>query len=100
MLTILHCRSETPDWGEHQIIALLDRKDINGNTFAVMTLFGEHALHHLFPTLDHSILKYLHPVFIELCDKYRTNYRTSTQFQMVLGQIKETMRTDFKTVNK
>ncbi|XP_047528788.1 cytochrome b5-related protein-like [Vanessa atalanta] len=93
-------KSETPDWGEHQVEALLDRKDINGNTFAVMTLFGDHALHHMFPTLDHSILKYLHPIFIEFSEKYQTNYRASTQFQLVIGQIKETMRTEFKTVDK
>lgn len=92
-------RSETPDWGEHQVEALLDRKDINANTFAVVTLFGEHALHHMFPTLDHTVLKYLHPLFIKVCEKYKANYRVSTQFQMALGQIKETMRTNFKTIS-
>ncbi|XP_063824153.1 cytochrome b5-related protein-like [Ostrinia nubilalis] len=90
-------RSETPDWGEHQVEALLDRKDVNGSVFAVVTLFGDHALHHMFPTLDHAILRYLHPVFVELCEKFQANYRVSTQFQMVLGQIQEVMRTDFKT---
>ncbi|XP_045494026.1 cytochrome b5-related protein-like [Colias croceus] len=89
--------NETPDWGEHQVEALLDRKDINSNTFAVITLFGDHALHHMFPTLDHGDLKYLHPIFLELCEKYQANYRVSTQFQLVVGQIKETFRTTFKT---
>ncbi|KPJ18939.1 Cytochrome b5-related protein [Papilio machaon] len=92
-------RNETPDWGEHQVEALLDRKDINSNTFAVVTLFGEHALHHMFPTLDHLVLKYLHPLFLQTCDKYKANYRVSTQFEMVLGQIKETMRTDYKSID-
>ncbi|XP_075972013.1 cytochrome b5-related protein-like [Anticarsia gemmatalis] len=92
--------SETPDWGMHQVEALLDRKDVNANTFAVVTLFGDHALHHMFPTLDHALLKYLHPIFIDLCEKYQANYRVSTQFKMVLGQIKETMRTEFKTVEE
>ncbi|KAL0832747.1 hypothetical protein ABMA28_000922 [Loxostege sticticalis] len=92
-------RSVTPDWGEHQVEALLDRKDVNANVFAVVTLFGEHALHHLFPTLDHAVLRYLHPIFLDLCDKFQANYRVSTQFQVVIGQIKETMRTDFKTLD-
>lgn len=78
--------------------ALLDRKDVNSNTFAVMTLFGDHALHHMFPTLDHSVLKYLHPIFIEYCEKFQANYRASTQFKLVIGQIKETMRTEFRTI--
>ncbi|XP_038220070.1 cytochrome b5-related protein-like [Zerene cesonia] len=89
--------NETPDWGEHQVEALLDRKDINSNTFAVITLFGDHALHHMFPTLDHGDLKYLHPIFLDLCEKYQANYRASTQFQLVVGQIKENFRTKFKT---
>ncbi|XP_068631262.1 cytochrome b5-related protein-like [Battus philenor] len=92
-------RDETPDWGAHQVEALLDRKDINGNTFAVVTLFGEHALHHMFPTLDHAVLKYLHPLFIKTCEKFKANYRMSTQFEMSLGHIKENMRTTFRTVN-
>ncbi|XP_072939665.1 cytochrome b5-related protein-like [Epargyreus clarus] len=91
--------SETPDWGVHQVEALLDRKDINTSTLAVMMLFGEHALHHIFPTLDHGILKHLHPVFLEHCEKYQANYRATTQFKMVVGQIKECLRTDFKSVS-
>ncbi|VVD02307.1 unnamed protein product [Leptidea sinapis] len=90
-------RNETVDWGEHQVEALLDRKDVNSNSFAVMTLFGDHALHHMFPTLDHTVLKYLHPIFLKVCKQYQTNYRSSTQFELAIGQIKETMRTTFKT---
>ncbi|CAH0605493.1 unnamed protein product [Chrysodeixis includens] len=90
--------SETPDWGIHQIEAVLDRKDVNSNVFAVMTLFGDHALHHIFPTLDHGLLKYLHPLFIQHCEKFQANYRVSTQFKMAVGQIKETMRTEFKSI--
>ncbi|CAB3236902.1 unnamed protein product [Arctia plantaginis] len=93
-------RSETPDWGMHQIEALLDRKDVNNNVFAVIILFGDHALHHMFPTLDHGILRHLRPIFIEICEKFQANYQVSTQFQLVLGQIKETMRTEFKTIKQ
>lgn len=85
----------------HQIEALLDRKDVNKTTFAyVLTLFGDHALHHMFPTLDHGILWHLHPIFIEMCEKFQANYQVSTLFKLVLGQIKETMRTEFKTIKQ
>ncbi|CAK1546130.1 unnamed protein product [Leptosia nina] len=89
--------TETPDWGEHQLEALLDRKDVNSNSFGVATLFGDHALHHMFPTLDHAVLKYLHPIFIEHCKLFEANYRVSTQFKMVVGQFEEVMRTRFQT---
>lgn len=93
-------RSENPDWGIHQVEALLDRKDINSNVFTVITLFGEHTLHHMFPTLDHAVLKYLHPIFLDLCEKFQANYRMSNQFNMVIGHIKEVMRTDFNELGK
>ncbi|XP_045494029.1 cytochrome b5-related protein-like [Colias croceus] len=49
----------TPDWGMHELEAVMDRNDINDNYFKVLTFFGHHALHHLFPTLDHAVLEHL-----------------------------------------
>ncbi|CAF4767577.1 unnamed protein product [Pieris macdunnoughi] len=89
--------NEKPDWGEHQVETLLDRKDVNGSTFAVATLFEDHALHHMFPTLDHAVLKYLHPSFMDHSVKFQANYRESTQFKITVGQFKEIMQTEFKT---
>lgn len=93
-------RNVTPDWGVHQVEALLERKDVNSNAFAALTLFGDHTLHHMFPTLDHGVLKYLYPILLELCEKFQANYRMSTQFNMVIGQLKETTRTEFKEIKK
>lgn len=72
----------------------MDRTDINGNLFKVMTFFGDHALHHLFPTLDHAILPYLYPVFLEQCQKFRANFRMTSSLDLFIGQIKTSLKTE------
>jgi len=45
------------DFGKAQLAATVDRSDVNGAGLLVRsTMFGDHALHHLFPTVDHSRL--------------------------------------------
>lgn len=84
----------------HELEAVMDRKEINGSLFTVMTFFGDHALHHLFPTLDHALLPYLYPKFLEHCEKYRANFRVTTQFDLWVGQIKMTLKQDPNTLSK
>ncbi|KAI5644434.1 fatty acid desaturase domain-containing protein [Phthorimaea operculella] len=87
-------RDPNPDWGMHELEAVMDRTDINGNLFKVMTFFGDHALHHLFPTLDHAVLPYLYPVFLKNCEKFRANFRMNSSLDLFIGQIKQTLKTD------
>ncbi|GBP72167.1 Cytochrome b5-related protein [Eumeta japonica] len=82
-----------PDWGMHEMEAVMDRTDISGSLFRVMTFFGDHAIHHLFPTLDHAMLPYLYPVFLEHCQKFRANFRMTTSLDLLIGQIKMTLKT-------
>ncbi|KAL4707905.1 hypothetical protein ACJJTC_013696 [Scirpophaga incertulas] len=87
-------RTTTPDWGMQELEAVMDREDINGNLFKVMTFFGDHSLHHLFPTLDHAVLPYLYPTFLKHCEQFKANFRTTTQFDLFIGQIKMAMKKD------
>ncbi|KAH9642026.1 hypothetical protein HF086_008713 [Spodoptera exigua] len=66
----------------------MDRTDINSSLFRSMTFFGDHALHHLFPTLDHGILKQLYPVFLEHCEKFKANFRLTSSFDLFIGQLR------------
>ncbi|XP_049870163.1 cytochrome b5-related protein-like [Pectinophora gossypiella] len=87
-------KDPNPDWGMHELEAVMDRTDINGNLFKVMTFFGDHALHHLFPTLDHAVLPYLYPAFLKNVEKYRANFRMTSSFELFVGQIKQTLKTE------
>lgn len=71
---------------------VMDRKDITGSHFLVLTNFGDHALHHLFPTIDHGYLNDLYPVFLETCEEFGINWRLVTQFELVKGQYQQLAR--------
>jgi fatty acid desaturase len=77
------------DWGIHQLDAVMDRKDITGSHFLVLTNFGDHALHHMFPTIDHGLLEYLYPTFLKTCSEFGIEWRLSSQIELVKGQIKQ-----------
>ncbi|CAH2010246.1 unnamed protein product [Acanthoscelides obtectus] len=77
------------DWGIFQIDAVRDRKDINSSYFLVLTNFGDHTLHHLFPTIDHGYLQYLYPEFFETCQEFGIRYETTTQLELVKGQYRQ-----------
>lgn len=78
----------------------MDRREINNNYFRVLTNFGHHALHHLFPTLDHAVLEYLYPVFLNNCEKFRANFRVTTVLDLIIGQIKMTLKTEPTLLNE
>jgi len=87
-------RSETLDWGLHQLDAVADRADINWSHFLVITNFGDHCLHHLFPTLDHGRLKYLYPVVMDTCKEFDCEIRERTQLKLVQGQFLQLARSE------
>lgn len=84
---------EDRDWGLYQVDTIIDRGDLKGSQFLVLTHFGEHALHHLFPTLDHGILPQLYPVLYETLDEFKCELRECTHFEHIIGQHKQLLRT-------
>lgn len=83
----------------HSLEAVMDRTDITGSLFKVMTFFGDHALHHMFPTLDHAILEHLYPVFLEHCQKFRANFRMTSSLDLFVGQLKTAMNREPKLLD-
>ncbi|RZB40751.1 Cyt-b5 and/or FA desaturase domain containing protein [Asbolus verrucosus] len=75
------------DWGIYELDAVMDRKDITGSHFLVLTNFGDHALHHLFPTIDHGLLEYLYPTFLKTCADFGIEWKLSSQIELVKGQF-------------
>lgn len=85
-------RDEYIDFGIHQLDTIVERIDYAGNHFKSITRFGDHALHHLFPTLDHAELKYLYPTLIEHCEKFEAHLRTNTFYEALLSSSKQLIR--------
>jgi hypothetical protein len=71
---------------------VVERIDYSGDHFKSLTRFGDHALHHLFPTLDHAELKYLYPMLIEHCEKFEKHLRGATFYEALISNAKQIIR--------
>lgn len=66
------------DFGLFQLASTVDRFESNSSKFFVLTTFGEHILHHLFPTLDHAVLPLLKGELLEACEIFGANLKIIT----------------------
>lgn len=80
------------DFGLHQMDTVADKTEITGNLFLVLTNFGDHALHHLFPTIDHAKLDYLYPIFLKTCEEFGVEWKLYNQKEMTIGQFQQLVR--------
>lgn len=84
--------TEDIDWGISQLDAVVDRVEITGSHWLVLTNFGDHALHHLFPTFDHGYLEHLYPVFQQTLKEFNLNLRFASQATLLKGQFRQLIR--------
>ncbi|XP_055919227.1 cytochrome b5-related protein [Eupeodes corollae] len=83
---------EDRDWGLFQVDTITDRSDLKGSQFLTLTHFGDHALHHLFPTLDHGILPQLYPALYETLSEFKGELREIRYLEHIIGQHKQLLR--------
>lgn len=81
------------DWGLYQLDTIIDRGDIKWSDLLVLTHFGEHALHHMFPTLDHGVLKQLYPELQQTLQEFRSELREINHWGHIKGQTQQLLRT-------
>jgi len=85
------------DWGLHQIDTNRDIK--KENMLVVMTTFGNHLLHHLFPAVDQSKLPQLYPALYETCVEHGETYPFKNVPEMVEGCHSQLTREVSRTQN-
>ncbi|KAH8409602.1 hypothetical protein KR222_010579 [Zaprionus bogoriensis] len=81
------------DWGLYQLDTIIDRGDIKWSDLLVLTHFGEHALHHLFPTIDHGVLKQLYPELQKTLNEFKVELREINHWGHIKGQTQQLLRT-------
>lgn len=86
MLFLFSSNRADRDFGLGQIDAVRDHVELAHNLFIVLVTFGEHSLHHLFPTVDHTNLHHLYPVFQETCKEFEVKYKPLRLSQLFKGQ--------------
>ncbi|XP_055539793.1 cytochrome b5-related protein-like isoform X2 [Wyeomyia smithii] len=97
---IFHSGDKIPDeidFGVYQIATVIDRADVKGSQFAVLTSFGDHCLHHMFPTLDHGVLPQLYPIFFKTCDEFEYVYRECNWLHHIISQNRQLARIESRT---
>ena len=77
------------DYGIYQVAATIDRTGAKSNLFFTLTFFGDHVLHHLFPSLDHSLLPQIRETVFETCQEFETEIRECTMLEALVGQFKQ-----------
>lgn len=70
----------------------MDRKDLKSSDILVVTHFGEHTLHHLFPSLDHGILSQFHDIFLKTCQEFNTELAECSWLEHIIGQHQQLSR--------
>lgn len=70
----------------------MDNSLLRKNDFLALTHFGHHALHHLFPTLDHGILAELYPILFETMDEFEVDLEAYPWYHLVYGQLRQLTR--------
>ena len=75
------------DWGVYQLDTGYDVTGKSDNFIMKMTTFGDHRLHHLFPTVDHSKLCHLYPVVEETCKEFGVPFETKSAWEMLSGHF-------------
>lgn len=68
------------------LLHFIFRGEVSGNLFLVMILFGDHTLHHLLPTVDHSKLPLVYPAFLETCQQFNIPFKFVSALEMVKGK--------------
>ena len=82
------------DWGVYQLDTGYDVTGKSDNFIIKMTTFGDHRLHHLFPTVDHSKLCYLYPVVEETCKEFGVPFETKSAWDMFSGHFSVMWKTN------
>ncbi|CAG0895921.1 unnamed protein product, partial [Darwinula stevensoni] len=70
------------DWGVGQLQAIGDRTEVMGIPWLAGITFGDHILHHLFPTVDAFRLPALYPVLEETCREFHVQFNRFTYPEM------------------
>ena len=82
------------DFGVLQLDTVIDRIDAKSNQFMVLANFGNHVLHHMFPTLDHGLLPQLNEVFLETCKEFEVEMKEYPWHNLIAGQFMQLTKTN------
>ena len=84
---------ENFDFGFHQIKVVYDRDFAKSNLLVSLTSFGDHLMHHIFPTLDHAYLPHMSEALWETCKEFDIDIKICSMWKGFSGQYNQLKRT-------
>lgn len=87
------------DWGIYSMDTIMDNTDLRKSHFLALTHFGHHALHHLFPTIDHGILEELYPVLFDTMKEFEIELGAYPWYHHIYGQLRQLARIEPNPLN-
>ena len=97
---VFRIRRKDTDWGLQQLDAVVDRNEIMGNRFFGLILYGEHTLHHFFPTVDFCHLQDLTPIFHETLKEFGIELNQKPIFEVVSGTFFQLARSKPQQISR
>lgn len=88
------------DFGIYQIGAVFDRHESNSNLFMTLAHFGQHSLHHMFPSLDHTLLPQLQEVFDKTCCDFEVEMKKVSFLYGFVGHFQQLARTKTRKLKR
>lgn len=80
------------DWALNQMDAVRDKIEVAFKfPWAHMT-FGDHTLHHIFPTVDQDNLPELYPILEQTCSEFGFKLHFVTAWELIKGQFLQLSR--------
>jgi fatty acid desaturase len=89
-------KNDNFDFGIYQVRSVIERTGAKANLFMSLTTFGDHILHHLFPSIDQALLPQLNDILFETCKEFREEIREYSIFDGFVGQFQQLERKELK----
>ncbi|VVC31441.1 Cytochrome b5-like heme/steroid binding domain,Fatty acid desaturase domain [Cinara cedri] len=81
------------DWGIYQMNTSAERSEpFKNNIFFQLVTFGDHTLHHLFPSLDQSLIPLVQNIFEDTCKEFGMDVSQKSVMSIMHGQFKQLVR--------
>lgn len=87
------------DWGIYSLDTIMDNTDLRKHHLLALTHFGHHAMHHLFPTIDHGLLEGLYPTLFETMREFEVDLESYPWFNNIYGQFRQLARVEANPLN-
>lgn len=80
------------DFGIYQLASVVEKSEGKNYPFMTLMTYGNHTLHHFFPTVDNAVLPQLDDLLIETCLEFKIELEELPFLKLLVGHFKQLAR--------